>query len=121
MVFTSSKIHPLFNVSWQAASALYKARHPSCSRRIRSQLTLSLQLVIHQLRTDAALVDMVEQMRKAFDFSKEANNLDDHSKLLKPVLKDLLIEIADCAQFVQDYAKLGFSGVCSRHLSIRKD
>ena len=91
----------------------------SCSR---PPLTLTLQLVTHQLKTDAALIDMVGQMRNACKFTTAANKLDDQSQLLKPIVKDLLAEIADCARFVQDYAKHGFTGVCSRHcLSAKTD
>ena len=100
-----------------------------CTRRVAqavtvifaSPLTLTLQLVTHQLKTDAALVDMVEQMRNACKFTTAANKLDDQSQLLKPIVKDLLAEIADCARFVQDYAKHGFTGACSLHPSIHRD
>ncbi|KAL5526090.1 hypothetical protein ACEPAG_7428 [Sanghuangporus baumii] len=86
-----AQIHPLFNVSWQATSALYK-------------------LVSQQLHTDSELIDLVGKMKKSFDFSKETSGLDDKTKMLKPIVKDLLSETAECSRFVQEYAKHGLMG-----------
>ncbi|KAL5503723.1 hypothetical protein ACEPAH_7794 [Sanghuangporus vaninii] len=95
VVDTIAKIHPIFDVSWQAVSALYK-------------------VVSHQLHTDKELIDLIEKMRMAFDFSKETSSLDDKTKMLKPLVKKLLGETAECSRFVQEYTKRGFMGRMSR-------
>ncbi|KAL5503777.1 hypothetical protein ACEPAH_7848 [Sanghuangporus vaninii] len=95
MVDNIAQIHPLFNVSWQAISALYK-------------------LVSQQLHTDSELIDLVGKMRMAFDFSKETSDLDDNTKMLKPIVKNLLSETAECSRFVQEYAKYSFLGRMSK-------
>lgn len=67
--------------------------------------TALLQLVRHQIQNDTELLSMVETMRTAFDFSKVANNLNDSTEMLKPIVKKLLEETANCSCFVQDYAR----------------
>ena len=54
---------------------------------------------------------MVEDMRTAFDFSKEANKLNDSTEMLKPIVKKLLGLAIDCSRFVQDYAKHNLLGM----------
>ncbi|KAL5503771.1 hypothetical protein ACEPAH_7842 [Sanghuangporus vaninii] len=95
MVDTIAKIHPIFDVSWQATSALYK-------------------LVSQQLHTDNELIDLVDKMQMVFKFSTEARKLDDKTKMLKPIVKNLLGETAECSRFVQEYAKHGFLGRMAR-------
>ena len=56
---------------------------------------------------------MVEDMRTAFDFSEEANKLNDSTKMLKPIVKKLLGVAVDCSRFVQDYAKHNLLGTSS--------
>ncbi|KAL5526188.1 hypothetical protein ACEPAG_7527 [Sanghuangporus baumii] len=101
MVDTIAKIHPIFDVSWQATSAIYK-------------------VVSQQFDTDKKLIDLVDKMRTAFKFSAEARDLDDKTKLLKPIVKILLGETAECARFVQKYTKHNFFGRMGRFGSGRK-
>ncbi|KAL5483135.1 hypothetical protein ACEPAI_8364 [Sanghuangporus weigelae] len=89
IVDTVAQIHPVFNLSWKATSALYK-------------------LVSHQFKTDAKLVDMVDKMTEAFHFSTEALSLVDRTEMLKPTIKELLDETAKCSRTVQKYASHGF-------------
>ena len=84
-------------------------------------LTVSLQLVDHQIQTDSELCGLVEDMRTAFDFSKEADKLDDNTDRLKPIVKKLLRETADCSRFVQKYAKQNLPGMFCLLLSLYKD
>ncbi|KAL5503719.1 hypothetical protein ACEPAH_7790 [Sanghuangporus vaninii] len=95
MVDTIAKIHPIFDVSWQVTSALYK-------------------VVSHQLHTDKELIDLIEKMRMAFDFSKETSSLDDKTKMLKPIVKDLLNQTVECSRFVQKYTEHNFLGRMGR-------
>ncbi|KAL5483090.1 hypothetical protein ACEPAI_8319 [Sanghuangporus weigelae] len=91
IVDTVAEIHPLFNLSWKAVSALYK-------------------LVSYQFEADAKLVDMVDKMKDAFHFSAEANSLNDRTEMLKPTIKVLLDETAKCCRAVEKYASHGFVG-----------
>ncbi|KAL5504736.1 hypothetical protein ACEPAH_7399 [Sanghuangporus vaninii] len=91
IVDTVAQIHPVFDLSWKATSALYK-------------------LVSHQFKTDTKLVDMVDKMTEAFHFSTEALSLVDRTEMLKPTIKDLLDETARCSRAVQKYASHGFIG-----------
>ncbi|KAL5504548.1 hypothetical protein ACEPAH_7209 [Sanghuangporus vaninii] len=91
IVDTVAEIHPLFNLSWKAASALYK-------------------LVSYQFKTDAKLLDMVDKMKDAFHFSAEAHSLTDRTEKLKPTIKELLDETAECSRAVEKYASHGFVG-----------
>ncbi|KAL5503862.1 hypothetical protein ACEPAH_7933 [Sanghuangporus vaninii] len=101
MIDDVAKIHPLFHLSWQATSALFK-------------------LVSHQLHTDSELIDLVDKMRTAFSFSRETRTLNDKTKMLKPILRDLLNETAECSRFVQEYSRHDFLGRLSRISSGRK-
>ena len=96
-------------MSWQAVSVLYKvciARHWTAFSLINS----ALQIVSRQFRTDAQLIELVDKMRLAFTFSREARSLDDKAEMLKPLLKELLYETAECSRFVQEYCEHSFSG-----------
>ncbi|KAL5512561.1 hypothetical protein ACEPAG_3214 [Sanghuangporus baumii] len=95
IVDTVAEIHPLFNLSWKAVSALYK-------------------LVSYQFETDAKLVDMVDKMKDAFDFSAEANRLNNRTEMLKPAIKELLEEAAKCSRVVREYASYDFAGRMAR-------
>ncbi|KAL5512552.1 hypothetical protein ACEPAG_3205 [Sanghuangporus baumii] len=95
IVDTVAEIHPLFNLSWKAVSALYK-------------------LVSYQFETDAKLVDMVDKMKDAFDFSAEANRLNNRTEMLKPAIKELLEEAAKCSRAVREYASYDFAGRMAR-------
>ncbi|KAL5531874.1 hypothetical protein ACEPAF_5437 [Sanghuangporus sanghuang] len=86
-----AEIHPLLNLSWKAASAVYK-------------------LISYQFKADAKLVDMVEKMKDAFHFSAEAHNLNDRTEMLKPTIKELLEETTNCSRAVKEYASHGFVG-----------
>ena len=99
-------------MSWKAATALYKASRSLFFSFCVDSLTPPLQLLRHQLEEDSKLLDMVEDMKTAFDFSTEANKLDDSTEKLKPTVKKLLEETAECARFVQDYARRNFVGMC---------
>ncbi|KAL5531875.1 hypothetical protein ACEPAF_5438 [Sanghuangporus sanghuang] len=95
IVDTIAEIHPLFDLSWKAVSALYK-------------------LVSYQFKTDAKLLDMVNKMKDAFHFSAEAHSLSDRTEKLKPTIKELLDETAECSRAVEKYASHGFVG-CIGH------
>ncbi|KAL5512562.1 hypothetical protein ACEPAG_3215 [Sanghuangporus baumii] len=95
IVDTVAEIHPLFNLSWKAVSALYK-------------------LVSYQFETDAKLVDMVDKMKDAFDFSAEANRLNNRTEMLKPAIKELLEEAAKSSRAVREYASYDFAGRMAR-------
>ncbi|KAL5485795.1 hypothetical protein ACEPAI_6837 [Sanghuangporus weigelae] len=79
------QIHPVANASWQAATALYRA-------------------VSHQLKTESDLVDLVDKNQKTCEFCTKAENLEDRTELLKPIIKSLLEEIIQCSRFVQKYS-----------------
>ncbi|KAL5512559.1 hypothetical protein ACEPAG_3212 [Sanghuangporus baumii] len=91
IVDTVAEIHPLFDLSWKAVSALYK-------------------LVSYQFKADAKLVDMVVKMKDAFHFSTAAHSLNDRTEMLKPTIKELLDETAKCCRAVDKYASHGFVG-----------
>ncbi|KAL5512555.1 hypothetical protein ACEPAG_3208 [Sanghuangporus baumii] len=91
IVDTVAEIHPLFNLSWKAVSALYK-------------------LVSYQFKADAKLVDMVDKMKDAFHLATKAQGLNDRIDLLKPAIKELLDETAKCSRAIQAYASHGFVG-----------
>lgn len=52
---------------------------------------------------------MAEYMQTAFGFSMEASKLNDSTEKLKPIVKELLEQTAECSRFVQDYAKCNFA------------
>ncbi|KAL5485704.1 hypothetical protein ACEPAI_6745 [Sanghuangporus weigelae] len=96
----ATAISPLLSLSWKATSALYK-------------------LMSAQMRTDQELIEMVDKMRRAFDFSVEAGKLGDHANLLRPLIKDLLDETVKCSHFVQGYASRSFFGTSVLWISTR--
>ena len=71
-----------------------------------------LQAVHHQIQKDSELLDMVEELRTAFDFSTEASQLNTSTTMLKEKVKDLLRETVKCSRFVQEYARRDFLGTC---------
>ncbi|KAL5512558.1 hypothetical protein ACEPAG_3211 [Sanghuangporus baumii] len=95
IVDTVAEIHPLFNLSWKAVSALYK-------------------LVSYQFKADAKLVDMVDKMKDAFHLATKAQGLNDRIDLLKPAIKELLDETAKCSRAIQAYASHSFPGRMAR-------
>ena len=54
---------------------------------------------------------MVEDMQAAFCLSVEASKLNDGTKTLKPIVKELLEETSKCSRFVQGYTIRSFAGV----------
>lgn len=78
-----------------------------------------LQLAQHQLKNYAELLELVERMRAAFEFCKEANKVGDDSNLLKPKIKVMLRETVDCSRFVQEYARNNFARTSYLRLSLR--
>ncbi|KAL5512550.1 hypothetical protein ACEPAG_3203 [Sanghuangporus baumii] len=95
IVDTVAEIHPLFDLSWKAVSALYK-------------------LVSYQFKTDANLVDMVDKMKDAFHLTTKAQGLNDRIDLLKPAIKELLDETAKCSRAIRAYASHSFPGRMAR-------
>ncbi|OCB85297.1 WD40 repeat-like protein [Sanghuangporus baumii] len=84
-----AEIHPIVNISWKIATALYK-------------------VVSNQLKTESELVDLVDKVQKTYEFCAKAGNLEDKTKLLKPIIKALLGEIIECSRFVQKYSGRSF-------------
>ncbi|KAL5483113.1 hypothetical protein ACEPAI_8342 [Sanghuangporus weigelae] len=95
IVDTVAEIHPLFDLSWKAVSALYK-------------------LISYQFKTDAKLVDMVDKMKGAYRLSTEAQSLNDRIDMLKSTIKDLLDETAKCSRAIRAYASHSFTGRMAR-------
>ncbi|OCB90484.1 WD40 repeat-like protein [Sanghuangporus baumii] len=85
------KIHPLIDLSWKASTVLYR-------------------VVSHQFKTDAELIDLIDNMRRAFDFSAEARRLNDKADMLKPIIKKLLDVTVECSRFVKEYTEHKFLG-----------
>ena len=76
-------------------------------------------MVQYQLQNDARLLEMIADMRTAFDFSKEADKLNDNTEMLRPKVKELLRETTDCSRFVLDYAK-NLPSMCHVLLSLQE-
>ena len=105
------QIHPIFEVSWKAASALYKVRL-DVSVRIKPLHRLTpVQLVSHQYESDRKLVDTVEKMRIAYKFSTAAQTLNDKTEMLRPLVKQLLDVTIECCRFVQEYTRHSVVGM----------
>lgn len=75
----------------------------------------------HQIQKDSELLDMVKEVRTAFDFSKGANELSVSTTMLKAKVKDLLRETVDCSRFVQEYARRDFPSTCDLRPSLYRD
>ncbi|KAL5534710.1 hypothetical protein ACEPAG_1174 [Sanghuangporus baumii] len=95
------QIHPVFNVTWQITTSLYK-------------------VLSQQLCTDSRLVDLVDKMKDAYKFYTEAGNLADKTELLKPKVKALIKETVECSRFVQSYASHNFVSRTTRVLARQK-
>ncbi|KAL5512584.1 hypothetical protein ACEPAG_3237 [Sanghuangporus baumii] len=95
IVDTVAEIHPLFDLSWKAVSALYK-------------------LISYQFKADARLVDMVDKMKNAYRLSTEAQSLNNRIDMLKPTIKELLDETAKCSRAIRAYASHNFAGRMAR-------
>ncbi|KAL5503922.1 hypothetical protein ACEPAH_7994 [Sanghuangporus vaninii] len=85
------QIHPVANVSWKIATALYR-------------------VVSHQLKTESELVDLVDKVQKTCETCVKAADLQDKTELLKDRIKSLLSEINECSRLVQDYSEHGRLG-----------
>ncbi|KAL5503832.1 hypothetical protein ACEPAH_7903 [Sanghuangporus vaninii] len=103
----ATAVSPLLSLAWKVTSALYKVGLDyliNCSH----QVDVLQPLTSAQMKTDQELIEMVDKMRRAFDFSVEAGKLGDHVNLLRPLIKDLLDETVKCSHFVQGYASRSF-------------
>ena len=110
---TCCQISHIFSASWKLVSALHKARLiPRLVSHTSLLTVLILQAVHHQIQKDSELLDMVEEVRTAFDFSTEASQLNTSTTMLKEKVKDLLRETVKCSRFVQEYARRDFLGTC---------
>ena len=104
------QVSPVATLAWNAVSALYKVCSGLFTNFCDSEPTLCKQLLSEQMKTDRELVDMVDKMRRAFDFSVEVNNLGQHANSLKPLIKEMLDETVKCSRFVQKCASKSFVG-----------
>ncbi|KAL5513412.1 hypothetical protein ACEPAH_3811 [Sanghuangporus vaninii] len=78
-------------LSWKSTSTLFK-------------------LVSDQYKSDKDLIDLVERMKTAFEFSEDLSSALDARGDLKPLLKQILYESVECSRFVQRYSKHSFLG-----------
>ncbi|KAL5518500.1 hypothetical protein ACEPAH_182 [Sanghuangporus vaninii] len=101
IVDSVAQIHPVFNVTWQIITSLYK-------------------VLSQQLRTDSRLVDLLDKMKDAYKFYTEAGSLADKTELLKPKVKALVNETVECSRFVQSYATHNFLSRATRVPARRK-
>lgn len=90
------------------ASTLFKVHQLLCA--CHAIIDAPSQLVSDQFEKDKSLVDMADKMRRAFDFTVEANSLDSVAFKIKPLLQELLAETIECSRLVRQYASHGFIG-----------
>ncbi|KAK7678115.1 hypothetical protein QCA50_018908 [Cerrena zonata] len=93
IVSTSNKLaqlHPWVDLAWQVCSSLYKVAEK-------------------QYIADKKIIDLVATMETTFGFIEDAEKIKEDAIPLRPIIEDLLTQVAECATFICTYLQPSFA------------
>ncbi|KAK7684528.1 hypothetical protein QCA50_012475 [Cerrena zonata] len=85
-----AQLHPWVDLAWQVCSSLYK-------------------VVEKQYTTDEKIIDLVATIEATFGFIEDAEKIKEDAVPLRPIIEDLLKQVAECATFICTYLKPSFA------------
>ncbi|KAK7676711.1 hypothetical protein QCA50_020343 [Cerrena zonata] len=84
-----AELHPWVDLAWQVCSSLYK-------------------VVEKQYTTDKKIIDLVVTMEATFGFIEDTRKIEEDAIPLRPIIEDLMKQVAECATFICAYLQPSF-------------
>ncbi|KAK7676720.1 hypothetical protein QCA50_020296 [Cerrena zonata] len=85
-----AELHPWVDLAWQVCSSLYKVAEK-------------------QYIADEKIIDLVATIEATFGFIEDAEKIKEDAIPLRPIIEDLLRQVAECATFICAYLQPSFT------------
>ncbi|KAK7676703.1 hypothetical protein QCA50_020335 [Cerrena zonata] len=89
-----AKLHPWSDLAWQVCTSMFK-------------------VVKKQQSTDTKIIDLVTKIEATLDFVDDADKIKSDAILLRPIIEELLKQVAECATFICTYLQSSFASTSS--------
>ena len=105
------QIHPYADAAWQVTRMIYSVCLFWFKKINVNEKRRSIQAISSQMKADAEVVDLVDDMSANVECILKIENMKDKFDGLKNVIIQILRQITECCTFIREYMGYGFFGM----------